>query len=92
MTYDVYGMWDEDKSWAGPYLKGHTDWRKIDQGPDLRWQNGDKPENFVMGFGFYGCQSTMSDTNCIQMDGVCQFLKGGSPGSCFDTARCAHIL
>ncbi|WQF83340.1 Putative glycoside hydrolase family 18, catalytic domain, glycosyl hydrolase family 18 (GH18) active [Colletotrichum destructivum] len=86
MSYDIYGMWDEENDWTGPYLKGHADWRKIDQGLDLLWRNGVKPENVVMGFGFYGRSFTMSDTNCIQPDGICQFSTGSSPGSCSDTA------
>ncbi|RYP19213.1 hypothetical protein DL767_009698 [Monosporascus sp. MG133] len=82
MSYDIYGMWDYDNEWTGPYLKGHTDWSKIDQGLDLLWRNGISPDNVVMGFGFYGRSFTMKDTNCIQPNGVCEFDAGGRPGTC----------
>ncbi|RYP24055.1 hypothetical protein DL765_000783 [Monosporascus sp. GIB2] len=86
MSYDIYGMWDLDNQWTGPYLKGHTDWSKIEQGLDLLWRNGVKPENVVMGFGFYGRSFTMEDSNCIQPNGICRFSTGGRPGTCSDTA------
>ncbi|KAI8153671.1 hypothetical protein K4K49_008338 [Colletotrichum sp. SAR 10_70] len=44
-SYDVFGMWDEDNEWTGPYLRGHTDWDMIENGLDLLWRNGIQPEN-----------------------------------------------
>ncbi|KAF0316872.1 glycosyl hydrolase family 18 [Colletotrichum asianum] len=86
MSYDIFGMWDQDNEWTGPYLRGHTDWDMIENGLDLPWRNGIQPENVVMGFGFYGRSFTMSDPSCFRPDGVCRFRAGGMPGSCSDTA------
>ncbi|KAH8891138.1 hypothetical protein GQ53DRAFT_687387, partial [Thozetella sp. PMI_491] len=85
MSYDIYGVWDQTNEWTGPYLKGHTDWSQIELGLDLLWRNGVKPENVVLGVGFYGRSFTMSDPNCYQPDGVCEFSAGGIAGSCTDT-------
>jgi Glycosyl hydrolases family 18 len=86
MSYDIHGMWDLDNEWTGPYLKGHTDWRKIDEALGLLARNGVRPEKIVMGFGFYGRSFTMASSNCREPNGVCQASDGGDPGSCTDTA------
>ena len=86
MSYDIHGMWDFDNKWTGPYLKGHTDWTEIDMGLDLLWRNNIKPENVVLGFGFYGRSFTVADPSCTEPNNVCQFATGGIPGSCSDTA------
>ncbi|KAI8228514.1 hypothetical protein K4K54_002151 [Colletotrichum sp. SAR 10_86] len=86
MSYDIFGMWDEDNEWTGPYLRGHTDWDMIENGLGLLWRNGIQAENVVMGFGFYGRSFTMSDPSCFRPDGVCRFRTGGMPGSCSDPA------
>ncbi|GAB1317703.1 chitinase [Madurella fahalii] len=85
MSYDIYGMWDQDNEWTGPYLKGHTDWTMIDNGLDLLWRNGVTPDKVNMGFGFYGRSFTMSNPGCFEPNGVCQFSDGGVPGSCSGT-------
>lgn len=85
MSYDIYGMWDQDNEWTGPYLKGHTDWNQIEQGLDLLWRNGVDPSKVVMGFGFYGRSFTMTTPDCDRPNGQCQFSGGGMPGSCSDT-------
>ncbi|KAI8276438.1 hypothetical protein K4K59_009788 [Colletotrichum sp. SAR11_240] len=71
MSYNIFGMWDEDNEWTGPYLRGHTDWDMIENGLGLLWRNSIEPENVVMGFGFYGRSFTIT---------------GGMPGSYSDTA------
>jgi chitinase len=86
MTYDLHGMWDQDIEWTGPYLRGHTDIKQIDQGLDLLWRNGVKPENVVFGLAFYGRSFTMDNPNCYEPNGVCQFSNGGRPGTCSDTS------
>ncbi|KAI9146996.1 Killer toxin subunits alpha/beta [Paramyrothecium foliicola] len=82
MSYDIHGMWDLDNEWTGPYLKGHTDWRKIDEGLDLLWRNYVRPQNVVMGFGFYGRSFTMESPGCFEPNGVCRASDGGLAGSC----------
>jgi chitinase len=85
MTYDLHGMWDHDNTWTGPWLKGHTDIKEIDEGLDLLWRNNIKPENVVFGMAFYGRSFTMADPNCHEPNGVCRFSTGGMPGSCSNT-------
>lgn len=85
MSYDIYGVWDQENEWTGPYLQGHTDWSQIELGLDLLWRNGVKPENVVLGMGFYGRSFTMEDPNCFEPNGECRFSDGGMPGSCTDT-------
>ncbi|KAL2116052.1 hypothetical protein VTJ04DRAFT_10307 [Mycothermus thermophilus] len=85
MSYDLHGMWDYGNKWTGPYLRGHTDLDEIDLGLDLLWRNNIKPENVVLGFGFYGRSFTMADPNCHQPNGICQFTTGGNPGICSKT-------
>lgn len=86
MSYDIHGMWDLDNEWTGPYLKGHPDWRKIEEGLELLWRNGVRPEKIVMGFVFYGRSFTIEDPSCNEPKGVCRASDGGAPGSCTDTA------
>ncbi|KAI6779878.1 uncharacterized protein J7T54_001966 [Emericellopsis cladophorae] len=87
MSYDIHGMWELDNEWIGPYLKGHTDWRKIEEVLELLWRNGVCPEKVIMGFGFYGRSFTIEDPSCDEPNGVCRISDGGAPGSCTDTAR-----
>ncbi|KAL5040855.1 hypothetical protein BDW71DRAFT_212703 [Aspergillus fruticulosus] len=86
MSYDFHGLWDQHNDWTGPYLKGHTNLTEAKQGLDLLWRNGVKPENVVMGFGFYGRSFTMLDANCYDPNAGCQFSTSGLPGDCSDTA------
>lgn len=85
MSYDIHGMWDLDNEWTGPYLKGHTDWRKIEEGLELLWRNAVRPEKVVMGFGFYGRSFTMESGGCSEPNSICQANDGGDPGPCTDT-------
>ncbi|KAI3068615.1 CAZyme family GH18 [Aspergillus niger] len=86
MSYDLHGMWDQDITWTGPYLKGHTNITEIDLGLDLLWRNDVDPSKVVFGFAFYGRSFTMADPNCYQPNGKCEFSDGGIPGSCSDTS------
>ncbi|KAL8706621.1 MAG: hypothetical protein Q9201_000368 [Fulgogasparrea decipioides] len=83
MSYDLHGMWDEHNKFTGPYLLGHTNLTEIDQGLDLLWRNGIRPNNVVMGFAFYGRSFTMSDSSCSKPG--CTFSTSGQPGSCTNT-------
>ncbi|KAJ5224936.1 hypothetical protein N7468_006161 [Penicillium chermesinum] len=86
MSYDFHGLWDKHNDWTGPYLKGHTNLTEAKQGLDLLWRNNVKPENVVMGFGFYGRSFTMLDSTCHDPNEGCQFSTAGLPGDCSDTA------
>ncbi|KAL8942162.1 MAG: hypothetical protein Q9216_001809 [Gyalolechia sp. 2 TL-2023] len=78
-----HGMWDEHNKFTGPYLAAHTNITEIDQGFDLLWRNGVKPNKVVMGFAFYGRSFTMSDIRCSEPG--CTFSTSGQPGSCTNT-------
>jgi hypothetical protein len=86
MSYDFHGLWDQHNDWTGPYLKGHTNLTEAKSGLDLLWRNNVKPENVVMGFGFYGRSFTMADATCHDPTAGCQFSTSGLPGDCSDTA------
>ncbi|KAJ9481815.1 hypothetical protein VN97_g11646 [Penicillium thymicola] len=86
MSYDFHGLWDQHNDWTGPYLKGHTNLTEAKLGLDLLWRNNVKPENVVMGFGFYGRSFTMADASCHDPNKGCQFSTSGLPGDCSDTA------
>ncbi|OQD79993.1 hypothetical protein PENANT_c040G10948 [Penicillium antarcticum] len=65
---------------------GHTNLTEAKQGLDLLWRNNVKPENVVIGFGFYGRSFTMSDSTCHDPSEGCQFSTAGMPGDCSDAA------
>ncbi|KAK5655844.1 hypothetical protein OQA88_5383 [Cercophora sp. LCS_1] len=68
MTYDMHGMWDLDNEWTGPWLRGHTEWPEIDEGFDLLWRNGIKPQdvpNRICKFSDGGAPGDCSDTKGI---------------------------
>lgn len=73
-------MWDQHNKFTGPYLEGHTNVTEIEQGLDLLWRNGVKPNQVVMGFAFYGRSFTMSNPGCSKPG--CTFSTSGQPGSC----------
>ncbi|KAL8707930.1 MAG: hypothetical protein Q9220_007112 [cf. Caloplaca sp. 1 TL-2023] len=83
MSYDLHGMWDQHNTFTGPYLQGHTNTTEIEQGLDLLWRNGVRPNKVVMGFAFYGRSFTMSDPVCSTPG--CTFTTSGWPGSCTNT-------
>ena len=64
MTYNIHGVWDQNNIWTGLFLKGHTNITEIEDGLDLLWRNGVDSKKVVMGYGFYGCGSTMKDPSC----------------------------
>lgn len=86
MTYDFHGLWDKKNDWTGPYLKAHTNLTEAEMAFDLLWRNDVKPENVVMGFGFYGRSFTMADVHYHDPNAGCKFSTTGRPGDCSDTA------
>jgi chitinase len=84
MSYDLHGAWDQSNQYTGPYLLGHTNITQIDEGFQLLWRNEVKPENVVMGFGFYGRSFTMTDPSCSGP--TCTFSSAGAAGDCSGTA------
>jgi chitinase len=54
MTYDLYGSWDKDSDWIGPYVYGHTNLTVIKQALNLLWRNNVPANQVNLGLGFYG--------------------------------------
>jgi hypothetical protein len=54
MTYDLFGSWDKDSNWIGPYVYGHTNLTVIKQALNLLWRNGVPANQVNLGLGFYG--------------------------------------
>ncbi len=54
MTYDLFGSWDQDSDWIGPYVYGHTNLTVIKDALNLLWRNGVPVNQVNLGLGFYG--------------------------------------
>lgn len=54
MTYDLFGSWDKESNWIGPYVYGHTNLTVIKQALNLLWRNGVPANQVNLGLGFYG--------------------------------------
>jgi len=80
MTYDIHGVWDSSNENVGPYARPHSNLTEIDNGLQLLWRASVKPENVVLGLGFYGRSFTLSDPSCNKPG--CPFSAGGKPGKC----------
>jgi len=80
MSYDIHGVWDSSNENVGPYARPHSNLTEIDSGLQLLWRAGVKPENVVLGLGFYGRSFTLSDPSCNKPG--CPFSAGGEPGKC----------
>ncbi|KAM0339644.1 hypothetical protein ACHAPU_010825 [Fusarium lateritium] len=80
MSYDLHGLWDQDKKWTGSFLNAHTNVTEIDLALDLLWRNDIDPGQVVMGLGFYGRVFTATSKSC--MTPGCTFSSGGKKGDC----------
>ncbi|KAM0302887.1 hypothetical protein ACHAPM_003672 [Fusarium culmorum] len=80
MSYDLHGVWDQDKKWTGSFLNAHTNVTEIDLALDLLWRNDIDPGQVVMGMGFYGRVFTATSKSC--MEPGCTFSSGGKKGDC----------
>jgi chitinase len=83
----MHGGWDKTNNWTGPYLNAHTNLTEIRESMDLLWRNDIKPDQVVMGIGFYGRTFTASSSSCLTPG--CKFKEVGQPGKC---SREAGIL
>lgn len=54
MSYDLHGTWDTSNKYIGSIVGAHTNITEIDIALDLLWRSGIKPEQVVLGLGFYG--------------------------------------
>jgi len=65
-------------------MQGHTNLTKIKLAAELLWRVGIKPEQVVMGFGFYGRSFELADPSCFTPG--CQFSGGARAGPCSTTS------
>lgn len=86
MSYDLHGTWDKESAFVGPYIAPHTNITEIDLGLDLLWRSGVKPENVVLGQGWYGRSFTLSSPSCNTPNGACQFSGPAKAGPCSNAA------
>ncbi|KAF2403127.1 glycoside hydrolase [Trichodelitschia bisporula] len=87
MSYDMHGLWDRDNKWTGPWLNAHSNLTEIQTALDLLWRNDIKPDQVVLGLGFYGRAFTATSSSCLTPG--CKFKAAGNPGRC---SREAGIL
>ncbi|KAK9423441.1 putative cytochrome p450 protein [Seiridium unicorne] len=80
MSYDLHGTWDRNN----PIGASHTNLTEIQSAVALFWRVGIKPEQIVMGFGFYGRSFQLSDPSCSTPG--CAFSGGGDAGPCSATS------
>jgi GH18 family chitinase len=64
MSYDLHGTWDRNDTWIGPVVAAHTNLTEIDAALKLFWRAGVKPEQIVLGLGFYGRSFTLDSAQC----------------------------
>ncbi|KAM5500013.1 putative chitinase [Microsporum canis] len=84
MSYDLHGLWDQNNKWIGSIVNGHTNLTEISLAMDLLWRNSIKPDQVVMGLGFYGRSFTLKDPSCGTAG--CPFSSAGRPGECTKSA------
>ncbi|RDB24966.1 Chitotriosidase-1 [Hypsizygus marmoreus] len=80
MSYDLHGTWDSTNKFLGPFIASHTNLTEIDNALSLLWRNNIKPENVVLGLGFYGRSFTLADPSCTTPG--CVFTSGARAGEC----------
>jgi chitinase len=62
MTYDLFGTWDQQDVYIGPYVYAHSNLTQTAIDMDLLWRNNINPQKVNMGFGFYGRSKFLSLT------------------------------
>lgn len=67
-------------------IRPHTNLTEIKDGLSLLWRAGVRPENVVLGLGWYGRSFTLQDPSCNTPNGICRFTGGASPGECTDSS------
>ncbi|KAG6979258.1 Chitotriosidase-1 [Fusarium oxysporum f. sp. conglutinans] len=83
MSYDLHGTWDSDNP-IGSQVLAHSNLTEIDLALDLFWRVGVKPQNIVLGLGFYGRSFKLKSSSCWKPG--CRFSGPGDKGPCTDTA------
>ncbi|KAK7017177.1 hypothetical protein R3P38DRAFT_2784858 [Favolaschia claudopus] len=68
--------------WIGPIVAAHTNLTEINEAFKLYWRAGVKPEQMVVGFGFYGRSFTLASPDCSEPG--CIWASGADAGPCSD--------
>ncbi|KAJ3953651.1 hypothetical protein N0V92_009873 [Colletotrichum tropicale] len=83
MSYDLHGTWDRDNP-IGAIAQAHTNLTEIKLATQLLWRVGVKPEQVVLGYGFYGRAFELADSSCTKPG--CPFAGGAKKGPCSNEA------
>ncbi|RYP81113.1 hypothetical protein DL770_005976 [Monosporascus sp. CRB-9-2] len=83
MSYDLHGTWDRNNP-IGAIAQAHTNLTEINLATQLLWRVGVKPEQVVLGYGFYGRSFELADPSCTTPG--CPFSGGARAGPCSDTS------
>ncbi|KAH8803723.1 glycoside hydrolase superfamily [Xylogone sp. PMI_703] len=84
MTYDLFGTWDSQDAFIGPFVFAHTNLTETKLDMDLLWRNNINPSKVTMGIGYYGRSYTLADPSCTVAG--CPFTEGAKPGACTQTS------
>lgn len=77
------GVWDANNP-IGSIVQGHSNLTEIKMTADLLWRNEVRPDQVVLGLGFYGRSFRLEDTACSEPG--CQFSGPAEKGACTDSA------
>ncbi|KAK2013706.1 bacteriodes thetaiotaomicron symbiotic chitinase [Colletotrichum eremochloae] len=83
MSYDLHGTWDEYNP-IGAIAQAHTNLTEIKLATQLLWRVGVKPEQVVLGYGFYGRAFELANPSCSKPG--CPFAGGARKGPCSNEA------
>ncbi|OHW99356.1 chitinase [Colletotrichum incanum] len=83
MSYDLHGTWDEHNP-IGAIAQAHTNLTEIKLATQLLWRVGVRPEQVVLGYGFYGRAFELADPSCTTPG--CPFAGGAKKGPCSNEA------
>ncbi|KAF6788479.1 chitinase [Colletotrichum sojae] len=83
MSYDLHGTWDEHNP-IGAIAQAHTNLTEIKLAAQLLWRVGVRPEQVVLGYGFYGRAFELADPSCSKPG--CPFAGGAKKGPCSNEA------
>ncbi|CEJ93482.1 hypothetical protein VHEMI09064 [[Torrubiella] hemipterigena] len=82
MSYDLHGLWDSSNP-IGNHVLAHTNLTEIDLALDLFWRVDIKPQDIVLGLGFYGRSFHLTSPSCWKPG--CLFDGPGDAGPCTGT-------
>ncbi|KAI1852652.1 hypothetical protein JX266_002193 [Neoarthrinium moseri] len=79
MSYDLHGTWDRNNP-IGAIAQAHTNITEINLAVQLLWRVGVRPDQVVIGYGFYGRSFELADPSCSTPG--CAFSGGAKAGPC----------